>query len=202
MRAFIAVDTTDDVRYKIARLIHALRAKSNGVKWVDSERMHITMYFLGEILEDELEMIEHVIQTSSVTVSPFVISVEVLSAFPRITAPRVLWVGVKNDTGELKQMHDSFSRGFIEAGVHVKYETSKKFTPHITIGRVKGRGTGGLVKALDASSDSSFGVLSVTEVVLYKSMLTPGGPLYDPLRVFPLIPPGQNTQKRYSLPFE
>jgi len=186
MRAFIAVDTTDDVQQKISRMVRVLRAESKGVKWVDPEKMHITMYFLGEIVEDELELIKQVMQASIATVNPFSISVEGVSAFPRITAPRVLWVGVKNNTDELKQMYDSFSRGLIESGAHVEHEASKKFTPHITIGRVRGRDTGGLVQALDSLGGSNFGVSGVKEVVLYRSILTTGGPLYDQLHVFPL----------------
>jgi len=186
MRAFIAVDTSIEIRQKIMRMIDTLKAESKGVRWVHPDRMHITMYFLGEVIEDDLQMIENVIQSSVENIHPFSISVEGVLAFPRITAPRVLWVGVKNDTGELKRMHDSFSRGFIETGAHVEHEAEKKYTPHITIGRVKGRDTGGLIEALDSLTEGSFGTLSVKEVVLYRSTLTPHGPIYDKIRVYSL----------------
>ncbi len=186
MRAFIAVDTSGEVRQRIIRMVDALKVESKDVRWVHPEKMHITMYFLGDLIEDELQVIEHVIHSAVENIRPFSISVEGVWAFPRITAPRVLWVGVKNDTGELKRMHDSLCRGFIEEGARVDYEAEKKYTPHITIGRVKGRNTGGLIEALDSATDGSFGTFTVSEVVLYRSTLTPQGPLYNPIQVFPL----------------
>jgi 2'-5' RNA ligase len=185
MRSFIAIETTNNIRRQISSMIQEIRDRTKGVKWVRPENAHVTMYFLGDIIEDERSLIEQIVQASIEGIPPFTVSVDGISGFPRITSPRVLWAGVQNKTGELHRIHDMLIRGFKETDVHIKPERSGTYTPHITIGRVKWRDNS-IAKALDSVKDRNFGVLHVEEVVLFKSTLTREGPVYERLSVFPL----------------
>lgn len=185
MRSFIAIETTDAIRQKLSITIQELKAHVKGVKWVWPENAHVTMYFLGDIREEERSLIERVIQTSIHGVSPFTASVEGISGFPSITSPRVLWAGIHNETGELQHIYKMLVRGFEESDAHIKREKSRDFTPHITIGRVKRR-EDSLVRTLDTVKERAFGQLPVRAVVLFKSTLTRKGPVYERISVFPL----------------
>ena len=63
---------------------------------------------------------------------------------------------------------------------------SRRFTPHLTVGRVKKSVPGDSNAGLDAfllpaKGPLFFGVSSVTSVTLFSSELSRGGPKYEPL---------------------
>jgi 2'-5' RNA ligase len=56
----------------------------------------------------------------------------------------------------------------------------KKFSPHVTIARVKGgRNKDKLVEVIRNNQDEEFGEVEVNRLILKKSVLTPKGPIYS-----------------------
>jgi 2'-5' RNA ligase len=64
------------------------------------------------------------------------------------------------------------------------YRNSKSYTPHITIGRVKGPFDKKILYEIDKNREQDFGRFQVDNVVLYQSTLMREGPKYSPIKIF------------------
>ncbi len=183
MRAFTAVEIEDmETLSKIldfkSRVVSC--SKNRGLKPVEDENIHITLRFLGEVPEDSIPSIIACIKTAEVF-NPFNIEVKGVGAFPTLSRPRVIWVGVSAGGEKLKALRD-----MMEACLKPFAKPDRnEFTPHITVARVKGRVDLACLRDLvESYADFIFGQSPVTEVKLKKSVLRPEGPIYtDVLRV-------------------
>ena len=174
VRLFVAVDLSDELRGRIVRFRDEVANSGADVKPVEDENLHITIRFLGEVRDNLLNNIVNNLRT--LNFSKFNIHVKGAGAFPTLTSPRVIWVGVEEGTGELKSLHDEVERLVGRYGV----SDEREFTPHITVARVRGR-AGPLSKLINQWREYDFGWQTVDSVVLKKSTLTPRGPIYENL---------------------
>ena len=183
MRTFLAVDISDDIREAISHFIEELKERGDGVKWVSSENIHVTISFFGEVNEVALKIIIGSTKEAALRVRDFSMAVRSFSAFPSKTNPRVLWLGVE-DGGALERLYDAVSSGTAGIGE----EKRGRYTPHLTIGRVRrGRSPGrAVLTALNERGDTDFGKCGISETVLYESVLGRQGPRYSVLERFPL----------------
>ena len=184
MRAFIAVNLDDGLRRAIAETQDALRATGADVKWVRAESMHLTLKFLGWVEDARIPEIVKAVGTALEGQAPFRLRVEGVGGFPSPTAPRVIWVGVKEGAAELAEL----SRLVEDAVEPLGFEREgRPFSPHATVGRAKGAGgRQGLTAAMREAAEREFGEMQVTKVELMRSDLRPTGPIYTSQRVFEL----------------
>ena len=113
----------------------------------------------------------------------FTVGVGGLGGFPTLEAPRLIWTGVKNDTGELGDIYCGIRDRIVEERLPVKTE-KRDYRPHITVGRVKRRPEPRLLESLEAKKEEQFGTFEVGGLVLYQSTLTGRGPVYRSMREF------------------
>ncbi|HLH32445.1 MAG TPA: RNA 2',3'-cyclic phosphodiesterase, partial [Terriglobia bacterium] len=73
MRLFIAVDLPNDVRDQLAEVQRALRPLTDSARWVAPESIHITLKFLGEVPEKQLEDIDTAL--AGLSWKPFTVTV-------------------------------------------------------------------------------------------------------------------------------
>lgn len=153
---------------------------SRAVRWVKPANMHLTLRFLGETAESQIDPIAHGLQTALANVSSFSLVLSQLGAFPNKNRPRVIWVGVG---GELKRLH-AVQASVESALAQLGWLPDRlPFKPHLTIGRVKkgnqfkGVKWGGRVEQLP---------ILVTAVHLIKSDQQPTGPIYTKLHTIKL----------------
>lgn len=164
MRTFIAIELTGQVRQKIAELIGELKTTGDSVKWVETENLHITLKFLGETLEEQLEKIIKTIEQTAAGHGSFTLKLTGLGTF----FPRVVWVGVSEGGEALINL---------AAGLG-----EKKFSPHVTIGRIKDKGVDKLKDKIVGCRDREFGEMIVDHVALIKSTPTQKGPIYEKIK--------------------
>ncbi len=177
MRTFISVELTDEIRGKIAETIEKLRLTNTPVKWVEEKNLHITMKFLGEVKESEVEKLIAIVEDNVKGISFFNVKYEGMGTFPASTSPRVVWIGTSKGGEELKIIADSLEASLSKAGFKSE---EREFTPHITIGRVKERkNIPELLKAIEKVKNSKFGEMLVDHISIMKSTLTPKGPIYE-----------------------
>src|SRR5438128_1292763 len=96
MRLFVAIELTDDARAAIAADQTRLKRSgdwSRSLKWVQPDRIHLTLAFLGEVDEALAARVVDVMQ-QAIHVSPFEIVFGGYGIFPPHGAPRVLWLGL------------------------------------------------------------------------------------------------------------
>jgi 2'-5' RNA ligase len=111
--------------------------------------------------------------------------VETVGCFPNPRRPRILWIGVGKGAQELCAVHDSLEPPLLELGCYRREE--RQYTPHITLGRVKREGPSPkLAEALAKQAGWQGGEVSVTEMLVMSSELTPKGPIYTILSRAPL----------------
>jgi 2'-5' RNA ligase len=180
VRTFIAVDIGKSIRDKVVALQESLARTGTEVKWVEPENLHVSLLFLGEVdLRDVPEVCRSVAECCRRHV-PFSLSVETAGCFPNARRPRVLWVGVGEGTQELCALHDALEPPLLALGCYRREE--RRYTPHITLGRVKSdRPTEKLAQALARQTGWQGGVVAVREVLVLSSELTPQGPIYTVL---------------------
>jgi RNA 2',3'-cyclic 3'-phosphodiesterase len=186
IRCFIALNISQTSRNAIGRLIDDLRTLESGdrFRWVDPNKIHITLKFLGDIREDQVNIIADALDRVSLPKS-FPLYFQGVGGFPDPKRARVLWVGVHEETGRvLSQLHTSVERTMIALG----FEGDKKrFSPHLTIARIKRPLDGERMRILIKCHDSFKVEEIISEVVFVRSQLTPSGSIYTPLLTVPLI---------------
>ena len=179
LRVFIAVDIEDPLLVsRLERLKDAIASTGVPMKLVETENLHITLRFIGEVpvgLVDEIKsgVLERL------RFKQFNIRLQGLGAFPSVTKPRVVWVGVREGVEDLTRIREEIEGGLRALGIR---PDDKEFHPHITLARVKGsRNIQTLIKILQEYEDYEVGVLRVSSIRLKKSTLTRQGPIYETL---------------------
>ncbi len=188
MRLFVALSIAEEIKDSLENAVDKLREARAPVRWVKHDGLHLTLKFLGETTEDKLNDLTESLKAVSGKVYPFDIVVEGMGAFPHPSRPRVVWVSVEEQTGTLSRLHRLVEEAVVSLGWA---KEKRKFSPHVTLGRVKGNiNLGKLEKEIGTMSDTLWGKQSVDNLVIYRSFLGPGGARYEVIRDFPL---GQKT---------
>ena len=183
MRAFIAIELSPDLRKRLASLEEQLKSSGADVKWVKPENIHLTLKFLGEIDERQLGEITKIIQETAGKNKPFYIRLASPGAFPKTNFPRVIWIGIDKGDSETKQIAKALEEEIVKVGIP---QENRPFSSHITLGRVRsGLNREKLVKnlgVLASNPPQDSPEFLVTKITLFKSTLTPSGPIYEALK--------------------
>jgi 2'-5' RNA ligase len=156
-----------------------------GGRWQTAAQMHLTLRFIGEV--DGAKARDIAGNLGHVAAPALTVKLDGIGLFGKMTAPRVLWAGLKPPEG-LVHLHDKIDRALVGAGLEPEH---RKFTPHITLARFNNRGRhSGIPKGLEMFF-ATHGKISghgfaVEEFILYRSHLSDGGAAYEPLARYPL----------------
>lgn len=179
MRAFVAIDLPDPVRERIALLQAALPVGQP----VKAENLHLTLAFLGEQPEAQIEEAHHGLQ--HIGQPAFGLKLSGLDTFGGET-PKILFVGaVKSEPlDHLRKLVRSAVHG---AGMRLSRE---RFRPHVTLARFARGMTPYDVERLRRflSNHGAFALepFGVTSFALYRSTLRPEGAVHDELARYDL----------------
>jgi 2'-5' RNA ligase len=180
LRVFCAVELPDEVRSRAAERMRRLRAEFPGVRasWEKPEKLHITLKFLGEIEPARVEALSNAAARAVADIEPFELTVNEPGAFPPHGQPRVLWLGIRDDSGRLAFMQRALETACAAAGFG---RESRAFKPHLTLARL--RSPHGARELADAHRESPFEpqTFKVSELVVMRSELGPRGSRYTPL---------------------
>ena len=183
MRAFIAIDIGDNVRGKLVQAQDRIaRTKAAKIKFVESENLHITLKFLGEITEEQAEEIKEILQKIASKYKKHEVKVRGIGVFPNYSYVRVIWAGVEGDQ-IIKSMVNDIEKELRKLG----FKRDKDFVAHVTIGRVKFvKDKVEFMLTLKELANEDFGNFTVDAIELKKSTLTPKGPIYETIARFEL----------------
>ena len=187
MRTFVAIELSEKTRAAIGSLVSAVSHGLGKITWVKPDRMHLTLKFLGEIEEKLCVPITGALGEVCSCAAPFSFTVSGMGCFPGPSRPRVIWVGLTGNLEPLERLYRDIDRALSSLGFE---REKRRFSPHITIGRVRGAVIGqrleGIIKE---RSGECFGTEEVRDVVFMQSRLRPQGPIYTPLARLPLANP-------------
>ena len=161
-------------------LFHAAQnlPTSTDFRLVGQEEIHLTLKFLGDVAEDDLDTVKRALQPIRERHDPFVVSISAFGAFPSDRKARILWAGVEEGSEHLRTVAEDVEDLLDPAGFE---RETRPYVPHLTLGRARTRRP-----ELDASETSPPALrFTVSAVDLVKS--TPGnnGVNYSILATYP-----------------
>ncbi len=178
MRLFVAIELSSEVRESIAAFQEELKPQVSWVRWVRPENLHLTLRFVGEADPSKVQALTELLSQPLVGFGPFAFELQGFGCFPTPKRARVIWVGVNPVPAELRRLQSVAESSVRQLGVEPEM---RPFEPHLTIARLK-RPDPALAGIISASSGRSFGRLTVSELVLFESRLSPRGASYRVLK--------------------
>lgn len=176
MRAFIAIDLSEEVRIQLAEVIKRLRRTDIKASWVRTENLHVTMKFLGDIDDEFVPELCHMLDRIGEQESYFKVNLKGAGFFPRRGRPRILYAATDQQQRFL-ELIGQLDRALAPAG----FAPEKNFVPHITLARIKGsRHLSRLYAELGNVSLST--AFRCSGLSLYRSILLPQGVRYERLQ--------------------
>jgi 2'-5' RNA ligase len=178
IRSFIALPIPKETANELGDIAAKMsyQDKSNAVKWVDQENYHITLAFLGEQRESDLELLAEQLD-AHLNQHEFLLNLSHLSPFPE-TKPKLLAAMVEKKEDIVSVQKQVISSAYAAGLVFDK----RKFIPHLTLGRYRHtRNHYAGTIPMNVSYETF-----IDEVVLYQSTLTNSGAEYEPIFRFPL----------------
>ena len=171
------------MRRKLGELIVQLgkATPERAVRWDRAEKIHLTLKFLGDTRLDDVARIEEALVNATRDIKKFSFTLDGLGCFPNLKQPRVAWVGVK-DSAALIEMQNRIETRIVPLGFP---KEDRAFSPHVTLGRVRREASraeaASVGEAVRARANQTFGIESVSRVILMKSDLQRGGSIYTQL---------------------
>jgi 2'-5' RNA ligase len=177
IRSFIAISISSELRDEIERLLAVLKSIPGNIKWVNSDSVHLTLKFLGNISILQVEQINSILKESVNGITTFQLKTSGKGAFPSVKNPRVYWIGIEEtENNNLILIQKKIEEELIRIG----FESEKrKFSPHLTIGRVRDFKNIQQVNNVFINHDFPTIEFSVQNIFLMKSQLTPRGAIYS-----------------------
>jgi RNA 2',3'-cyclic 3'-phosphodiesterase len=181
MRAFVALNLPPARREQLHQSLATLRRSGQPLRWAESDALHLTLKFLGDIDGSEVARIEDAMGTIARQHQPVALQIRGLGAFPSLRRTSVLWLGVHPDQ-RLMSMQAELELAFSRLGYA---RETRPFRPHVTVARTR-RGARPpdvekLVAALTVEGES------VADTVdLMRSHLRSDGSRYEVLLRVPL----------------
>jgi 2'-5' RNA ligase len=180
IRSFLAIEIPRAIQEKIEEVQKDLRSSYADVRWVNPEKIHLTLKFFGSMEEPRIEPVTQSIAGPIRTTSPFSIKVRGVGAFPNLKNPRVIWMGLVEGKEVLTQFQKQLEAELEKIGFEPE---GRAFHPHLTLGRMRSsKGREALIGRIEKYHEEEFGVFQVERVVLFKSDLRPTGPIYTSLK--------------------
>lgn len=182
-RIFIGIKIETDKNFR--KLIASIKAELSGesVKWTDPSNIHVTLVFLGNTPDEDIEVAERILGERASATGMFEIVMRGFGVFRNLHDPKILWAGI-DQSEKLNALQESIAGGLKEARISLD---DKPFSPHLTLGRIKHVTDSDKLKVLLLKYHSTeIQRFTVTEVTLFESILSQEGPKYNALGVYKL----------------
>jgi 2'-5' RNA ligase len=168
-RLFVAIDLPDDVKNAVDGIVGRYLT---GARRVPREQFHLTLRFIGDGDEQMFQTVKK--ELASVRGTPFPLTIKGVGHFPAKREPRVIWVGME-ESGQLCDLQKRIEQSLINAGVAAD---ERRFSPHITIARLRETPLLKVVSMEEMHRQFSAGPFTVEEFYLYSSNLTREGAIH------------------------
>ena len=176
-RTFCAIELSDEARAQLADHARQVRdaVPEASASWSKPENVHLTLKFFGNIAKENLTRISSAAARVALEFSPFQIRVGGTGVFPKPSRPQILWIGVQDSPGRLSELQRRLEEEFVVEGFA---KEDRAYRPHLTIARL--RRPEGARRLAEAHLQTNFPFLTmtVTELVLFRSQLSPKGSIY------------------------
>lgn len=174
-RLFVAFGLPQTLRDSLA----LTRGGLENARWVDPSDYHVTLRFIGDVDNAEADRLAHTLET--VEVENFTARTDSYGSFGG-DKPRIVHLGLQADPAllSLQQQVEFACRA---AGFDAE---SRKFSPHITIARIRKTGAEEVSAWLSSRMPPVPSTFRVENFSIYVARTGGGGP-YHPVVDYPLV---------------
>ncbi len=132
-RLFVGIDLDEIPRTRCAAISEELRKTGFAAKYESSEKLHVTLAFLGFVEAASLDAIVLELASSASHCRRFAVTLDKLGAFPHERAPRVVYIGAREQGANFRGL----ATGVRDAYARLGFDFKNDPVAHVTIARVK-----------------------------------------------------------------
>ena len=178
MRYFVGIELEEKILEQALELQEELKEDFREINFLDQEQLCLTVKFLGNPHKRAMGKIKRTLSSAASQVAPFEFTTTEIGCFPEDGPARVIWLGVKDNSGMLERFQEDCEREFEKMGIA---REEKKFIPHIVIGRLhQSKDKDKLRRKVEELSVKPLSQ-AAKESGLVQSKLTKNGPQYKVL---------------------
>jgi 2'-5' RNA ligase len=179
-RIFAAIELPARLQNRIQRQIQQLQAAvpENKASWSRPENIHLTIKFFGNVDQKRFAPISTAASQVVSHLERFEILIGGTGAFPKVTQPRVLWIGIEDPTGKLARLQELFE---IECAAEGFEKEMRDFRPHLTIARLRRPEGARAVAEINQKLGFESMTVEVNELVVFRSEPSSKGSMYTAL---------------------
>jgi 2'-5' RNA ligase len=169
VRLFVAIPLPPEVQDRLALLCGGIP----GARWTLADNFHLTLRFIGEV--DRYGYDDVLAALGQVRATGFELVLRGIDQFGKGEKARVLWLGVEKNPA-LVHLRDRVEAALGRAGLEPE---TRKFSPHVTLARLRGAAGDRLGGFVQANHLVRLGPLPVDRFVLFSSWSHGDGPIYE-----------------------
>ena len=177
-RCFVGVPLSDEIREPLRRRVDAWRSELDA-RWTDPAGWHCSLHFIGDVDASRVGALGTALADAVGSRPRFTVHTGGLGAFPSASRARVLYYGIEDADGRLRQLAAA-AAAVRSAGGN---RADPSFRAHVTLARLRRPAS---VEAWLEGRRAPAGRLDVAEACLMRSRLGTGPARYDRLACFPL----------------
>jgi 2'-5' RNA ligase len=181
MRLFVALALPDEVASSLAMI----QSGVPGARWQTREQLHMTLRFIGEAGGREQTAIDDALST--IKAGPLRLELKGTGEFGGKN-PHTLWAGARSNEA-LTHLQRKIETALQRVGLD---PDPRKFTPHVTIARLRGTPRGRLMDYLHDHALYASPAFDIGAFILYSSVVTSDGSFYRAEKAYPLRATGQS----------
>ena len=178
IRLFVGIALPLDIRERLTMVSAGLP----GARWISPDNLHLTLRFIGEVDEHQVDDIDQ--SLAAIGGPAFRLRSSGIETFGRGHQMHTLWARIDPEPG-LMALQGKIEQAMIRQG---QPPEGRKFTPHITLARIRRAGETKVAQWLETYGGLTVGEISVGSFVLYRSHLGTGGAHYEVLSEYSLEP--------------
>ena len=182
-RLFIAIKIEPDQSFKNIYQELYSRLNYENLRFVEPEKLHLTLRFLGDTDENKIPEIDRLMKKSAGESKIFTLGINNTGVFGSSYNPRVLWFGIDNNA-MLTQLHTKIELNLTKVGF---FSDRQNFVPHLTLSRIKqSKDLKLFQKIISEFRERAIMKQEVLSFSLIESILMKEGPIYNTLNSYTL----------------
>ena len=174
---FCAIELSQTARRLVLAHIARLKERVPHAKasWARDANLHLTLKFLGEIPRPSVADFSKAVSLAVTQVQPFSIRFEQTGIFPTHGQPRVLWIGINDQSTKLAELHARLEEESAQVGFA---KETRPFHPHLTIARLRQADSARALATAHKQMEFDPLEIAVAELLVIRSELSSEGSKY------------------------
>lgn len=170
IRLFVGISIPAEIKMHLSLMAAGLP----GARWTREESYHLTLRFIGEVDQGIAEDID--VALGEIGIEPFDITLSGMGFFGKAKAARALWVGVERNETLIRLQH-KIEIALQRLGLPAE---ERKFSPHVTLARLRGTPVRRLETYIADHGAFSAGPFQTDTFTLFSSFRSSSGAIYTP----------------------